>query len=518
MDLSVISRIYDNVLERSIHTHEIACGPAANLISTSLELFRVLDKSDPIHSDFALRLWVLRSTVSFTLLPFNDAALNLREAMNGLLAASFRIPEAVPFMTPIQQAVEGLLELKLNPKLKCASILSELEAAEGGRRAGLLCALSLGEAPGWPRASLSDVALQVQNVKLLRRKRDLSSEVFSRIILPCACRNAPMHLLSDIFHSGRAARIDALLYPGERLRTPERLLLPQSPMFRHEAGSVVVAHVPDRVSIDAWADENFWQRVHGAARTSARNHVRAHYALFCDGTGAFFPADGRALVVPEGGTLSDENDLALVRVEEISEGDLVVLRSGRAGVLLDITSARIMGGETEEDLPAEATDWKSALEALLLTYREEDIAQELRARGAHASATSVRQWAGVETLGPGDEQVFGVLIALLHEKGKIAASTDYAAYADHTWKKLTELRSIRQRAGTSIRKALMEALREKLAGCNSQLGDKTSVNIDDGSEAELVILRISAFDHSVSFVQPSRLYHLEDHWGNKWLG
>jgi hypothetical protein len=271
--------------------------------------------------------------------------------------------------------------------------------------------------------------------------------------------------------------------------------------------------------IDKWANEAFWQGVHGGARATEDNLVPAHYVLFCDGTGTFLPALGRALVLPDSGRLSGESDLRLVRVEDISEGDLVVLRVGHSGALLDEASDRIMGCAGEQGLNEDATDWKSALDALLVTHSYEEVAEAMRERGAHATATSVRHWAGVEALGPGSEHVFEVLIGVLGEKGKIISPFhDWKAHAADRWSKLRELRNVRQKAGSAIRQDLMEALRVTFASTDVVTADKTSIQLEGGGKTELLILRVSSLDQIPAYVQPSRLLQIDDLRGNKWLG
>jgi hypothetical protein len=518
-NLSAVSMIFDNVRATSVHVHDVQSVPIAVVMKTSAQLFQQLDRSDSVQAEFSLRLWILRSAITFTLLPFDAIALDLRSKMDELVRLSSGLPDTAQLVQSLQRALEELLELKVNPKREWMLALVNHGNIDGeSPHSALFHALASGKTPGWPAEALPELAQQFSAVQLVGRKSELRSGVFGRIILPCGCQNAPPGLLGEIFHSGRTGRIEALLYPGERLRIPKRLELPVTLPFKGKLQRTVIDHESHSAPIDTWVNEAFWQSIHGAARTTGANRVRAHYTLFCDGTGAFLSSDRRALVLTENEQFSDEGDLRLVRIEDVCEGDLLVLRAGSSGALLDEESDQIMAGLDEQGLVEDATHWKAALEALLLTHSAEEVAQALRARGVSASATSVRQWAGVDALGPGSERVFEALISLLGENGKIAPSQDWKAFAADLWGKLRELRSVRQKAGSAIRQDLLDALRKQFANSKLQLADRTSVYLEGGGATKLLILRVSSIDQVAAFIQPSRLHQLDDLRGNKWLG
>lgn len=517
--LSDVSTIFDNVRAASVHTHDVENAPIAVFMKASAQLFQLLDRSDNAQAEFSLRLWILRSTIAFTLLPFDTAALDLRSKMDELSKLSFVLPDTQLLVESLAHALDDLLSLRINPKMERLLALLGSESIErGSRRIALFHVLASGKTPGWPVEALPEVANQLSDLKLVGRKHELRSEVFERIILPCGCQNAPSALLGEIFHSGRASRIDALLYPGERLHIPKRLELPVTLPFKGRLPQTQVDHESHSAPIDTWVNEAFWQGIHGATRTTGANRVPAHYTLFCDGTGAFLSADRRALVLTENEQFSYESGLRLVRIEDVREGDLVVLRTGSSGSLLDEESEQIMAGLDEQSLVEEATHWKSALEALLLTHSAEQVVQALRERGVTASSASVRQWAGVDALGPGNVHVFEALITLLGENGKIVPSQDWKTYAADLWSKLRELRSVRQKAGSAIRQDLMNALQKQFADSSIQLADRTSVHLDGGSSTKLLILRVSSIDQVAAFIQPSRLLQIDDLRENKWLG
>ena len=334
--------------------------------------------------------------------------------------------------------------------------------------------------------------------------------------------------MSDLLFSGIAARIEVLLYPGEKFQVPKRLMLPDNGIFvghlqKSEIDREVVVVPGDQgfSAVDTWVNEAFWQGLHGAARNGSHDLSPARYMLFCDGTGAFLPENGRVMTLPADGKVTDESDLCIVRVEDVCEGDTVVLRSGDSGFLLDEASERIMGREGNESLFEMATDWKDALDALLVTLTNEEAAHALRERGVSTSATSIHQWVGPEVLGPGNERVFRELLNLLADKGKIQKSgAELSSYADSRWESLQALRGLHQKAGNLIRQDLFRALFSRFGNESEHrsLSDRESIHIEGDTGAELLVLRVASVDGNTAYVQPSRLGKLDDLKGNKWLG
>lgn len=274
-------------------------------------------------------------------------------------------------------------------------------------------------------------------------------------------------------------------------------------------------------AIDTWVNDAFWQGVHGAPRSISHGLLPARYMLSLDGAGVFLPESGRVTTLPADGRLTDERDLCTVRVEELAEGDVVVFRSGSSGVLLDHASDRIIGRTGNEDLLEAATNWKTALDALLVTHSAEDVCQALSERGVSASAATINRWVGPEVLGPGSPRVFRELICLLASKGKIQRSgSDLICYADSSWESLQALRAVHHKAGSLIRHDLFNALfnRFKAGGDLGALSDRERIHIDGDTDAELIILRVASVDNITAYVPHLRLGKIDDLKGNKWLG
>ena len=521
---STTAKIFENASIARINRHQLESMPVARILQGSAQLFRTLDRSDQKQADISRRLWVFRSSVLFTLLQFSDERLALKRQLEELRRAAIGFPDSEPGVEMLESAAETLLKTDRNPKREW--LLEEYGGRDlaGTEQVGIFSRLSGGQAPGWPNDMPSDCLPLPKGLRIIWSRRDLRSSVFSTIVLPCACRNVAQALLEEVIYSGRSGVIEVLLYQGEqfhppkRLRPPDRDFLTGPSQFAIRTLEVVdVKEERPATEVDSWVNEAFWQGVHGGARSADANLSAANYVLFCDGTGTFLPTNGRVLVLTENSQLSDESDLRLIDVEDLSEGDLLILRAGDSGFLLDAATDRITH-DGSELLLDDATEWKTSLERALITSTCEDISKALRARGVTTSALSIHHWVGPEVLGPGNERVFKELMGLLSEMGKLPKSgLELADYSNAGWLRLQELRRVRHRAGNVVRRELFDELYHRFEGGVGKLGDRECVHLQASSGAELLILRVSSVDQSPAFVSPARLCRLDDLRGNKWL-
>lgn len=523
---SKTNRAFENAKLSCLKRHEIDFSPAAQVMQISSRLFQMLDRADPVQAEVSRRLWGLRSSILFTVLPFDDPALRLQHLMNEIEQSSGGLPDTAQLIEILKKHVAEIVSVGRNPKRELLlHVLAESIGKDDGQ-IGMFCALSAWSPPGWPSERYAQLSALSDRLMLIGSRRHLRTNVFGTVILPCACSNAPPALLSELLFSGCAARFEVLLYKGERFQVPKRLVLPSDGIFEErlqkteiEREVIVISDGSALSAVDTWVNEAFWQGLHGAERSSSPNLVPANYMLFCDGTGTFLPENGRVLTLPADGEVTDESDLCPVRVEEVCEGDLIVLRSGDSGFLLDEAGDRIMSSESNESLFEMATDWKEALEALLVTHSNAEVAQALRERGVPTNAASIRQWIGPDVLGPRDEHVFRELINLLADEGKIKKSgMELASYADSRWSSLQDLRGLRQKAGNLIRQDLFKALFNRFGNGKGKLADRESIHIEGDAGAELLILRVSSMDRNTAHVPPSRIGQIDDLKGNKWLG
>lgn len=521
------NRIFENARLMSLVRHEIDFPLAVRIIQASSRLFQILDRSDATQAEISRRLWILRSTVLFTILPFNDSALKLELQMKDLELAAESIPEASSPIESLGRCISEIVTDTVNPKREWLIRFVNENAENELKQTGILTALSAGRVPGWPIEKSLELKELIGLMMPIESRKTLKSNVFQRIIFPCACSNVSPYLISDLLFSGVARKFDVLLYPGEKFQIPKRLSLPSDDLFSPRLQKAEIEHevlvVSGNKSIndDSWINEAFWQGLHGAARDSSYGCSSARYILFSDGAGVFFPADGRVITLPADGNVTSESDLCLLPVENISEGDIVVLRSGDSGLLLDNASNRIMGRSENDSLFDTATSWKEPLDALLVTHTCEEVVIALSERGVSTRAASIKQWVGPEVLGPGDEHVFKALLNLLAEKNKIQKSgADLTNYVDKCWYALQSLRGLHQKAGNLIRQDLFRALFKRFGNRNALavFSAREAIHIEGDTGAELLIMRVNSVDNSIAYISPSRLGKIDDLKGNKWLG
>jgi len=525
--LSRTSGVYENIKHSHINLVKLENSNIQIFQKSISYLFSLLDRSDFIQNEISLRLWILRSTVLFTLLPFDDERLELLSQVETLQIATDGFSEMSSSIETIKATLLKLIETGINPKREWLLCSLNENVKSDDQLTGILSALTSGKSPGWSSEFINELKLLNESLYFIGSLRDLKHTLYKRIVLPCGCMNAPYRILSELIHSGRTSQFDVLLYSGESFNVPKRMIVPVSnelfTRFEKTSLEKVITEINEGSSIhiiDEWINNSFWHEIHGADRKAAVNLIPAHYVLFKNGTGTFLPKDGRVQILYENTNVSfSENDLKLIPVEDIHEGDLVILRVGQSGFLLDNTSESILQKSGTNNLYEEATQWKNCLDALLLTHSWNDIVIELGARGVIVPASTVQRWAGQEGLGPRNEKDFNGLIRLLVDKGKIDLENErIEQYITAKWNNLQKLRGVRHKAGHLIRQELFKALSKKLSETTGPMNDKTTVHMEAEGTAELIILRIFSVDQNPSYVSPMRIGRVDDLRSNKWLG
>lgn len=522
------NRIFENSKTSTLTKHEIEFPLAERVIQLSARLFQMLDRTDAAQSEISRRLWVLKSSIIFTALPFDDPTLRLQAQVLELECMLECLPDTRLLMGSLKKTVIDIFTAVQNPKREWLARMHPLALSEEDGVIGVLTGLSAGCSPGWPKEKIGILADFNPRLVSITSRRDLRSGLFETIILPCACSNVYPSLLSDLFFAGLATKVVVLLYPGERFQIPQRLILPKDSIFyehlqssktEHETVAVPVGQTLS--AVDTWINKAFWQGLHGAERGERPDLLPARYMLFFDGGGTFLPENGRVMMLPADGKVISESDLCMVRTGDVCEGDMIVMRSGNSRLLVDEASERIVGRKENESLFEMATDWKNALDALLVMYTSEEVAAALLERGVSVSSTRIQQWTGPKVLGPGDKQTFSELIYLLADKGKIQiAGAEITRYVDIRWQSLQEVRNLHHKAGNLIRHNLFKALFSRLGNENrgAALTNLERIRVDADTEDQLLILRVAAVDSRTAYVQSSRIGKIDDLEGNKWLG
>lgn len=516
--------IYKNIQNTDINLVEIDNANISSIQRNVKQLFSTLDRDDDEQKKISLKVWLLRSSILFTLLDFDSDVLELSKQLDEIKSLSIKFPSIQSLVGQLENEIKTILEAPKNPKRTwLENSTHEIE----NDQIAIFTNLSSGRSPGWSinhtPSTLGDL---LGDFTCIRTTQDFRNKAFDRVILPCGCANAPYHQLVNIVYSGISQNFDILLYLGEKFNFPKRLTLPTDEKlqskFRKSVFQKNYIDVQDSSptdTMDSWVNDSFWNELHSGSREFSASLTPANYILFSDGTGTFLPSNGKALVlIEELDKKFTENNLKQKNIEELSDGDLIIIRTGESGFLLDVASDVIMNDEGVDSLLEEATDWKSALNLLTMTYDWSQISEALRSENVHASTSTLQRWAGAEGLGPREEKDFKVLMQLLIKEKKITILDDVESYISEKWAKLRSLRGVRQKAGNMIRSELFDALSHKMSYISSYLEDKTVIKNHKHQGVELVVFRIFSIDQVESYVQTSQIGRLDDLRNNQWLG
>ncbi len=519
------SRVYENSQNYQINIIKIENSLIATFQKIISRLFLDLDRYDQTQKQISLRLWMLRSSIIFTLLEFDDESLNIKRQLDDLIELCSGYPTLNSAILNLESNIDLILKSSNSKREWFLNILGSNNLKTDS--VAVLTRLSFGNSPGWPKDEETLKQKLVSAITYLRSSREYKNRLFDKVVFPCGCSNCPSEFLRNLIYSGITSSIDVLLYSGEKFNLPHRLKLPvdEKLISKYEESVVDKSFIeipqlqtPD--IIDDWMNNSFWSEIHTGARSFSDNLVPSHYVLFNNGTGTFLPKNGKAQVINEFSdqSFSSENIIAK-RVEELNSGDLVILRSGDSVFLLDCISDNILHEIGSGNLLEDATEWKAGLEALLQTHTWEEVAEMLKIKHVNVNPVTIERWAGSEGLGPGNKTDFEALIYLLIESKKIILNTTTPdEYITEKWSQIQRLRGIRHKAGQRIRNELFETLAKNIKNQIGQIGDKSVVKMDLASGAELSILRIFAIDHSLSYIHPSKIGRLDDLRNNKWLG
>jgi len=97
------NRAFENAKLSCLKRHEIDFFPVAQVMQISSQLFQMLDRADPVQAEVSRRLWVLRSSILFTVLPFDDPALRLQNQMSELEQSATSRPRCASIAEMLNQ-------------------------------------------------------------------------------------------------------------------------------------------------------------------------------------------------------------------------------------------------------------------------------------------------------------------------------------------------------------------------------------------------------------------------------
>lgn len=492
----------------------------SDISARSAHVFSLLDREDDHQRRLARGVWRLKSTITQTLLPFDDARIGIAFMADALRLEAASVPSATAAVFTLADQVASLVASATNPKREIfLRTLSSQEGSEGG--VAVFAGLQGGLTPGWPIEMSASTDFTTGSCTIFRTRKDIADGGFGTIVIPGTLRFSPRATAMDLLHGGRASEVMILAYKGERIFVPEPIALPVDHRFMAaERTSVEEASADEGPGhqLDQWANESFWQEIraqHAFADPLCERDitVASRFVLFADGSGAFLPDDGSVVEIsalldrPECSSMESDR-LPRKAVRDLEERDLVMLRLSGSGDYLDEVADRLMEREGQPSLREDATAWKLILFRAIKRHGEGSVARAARDEGLKLrSATYLWNWASDAVIAPHDFDTFRALIrSLSHLEGELAYA-DPDEYALKRWTEMERLKVFHQRAASEIRRLLLERVR-MLVAARQRVETVESIHLPGLEAGRIGLLRVSAVDATAVRIPFSRLFHL----------
>jgi hypothetical protein len=517
---------FKNIAKFTVVTHKTEDVVIAEVSRMIKVIFKSLDNFEDDAKKLAADLWVFKTILNSTLVPFNDPMLRLKEMSSEILTLLEKRNTDFQLIDGFKNATRQLWSKHTNKKFE--QLLSFTDGVIGRNDSiGIVGKILYGDDPACINLTISSLSNYGMNFTNIVRKHQLNSSSLQKIIIVSSPIKPTMELMKAIFYTGVIPELHLILYDHENFYAPSRIELPLSPLFQNNIQKFKISSViapelvadMDEFSSNTWAEESFWSDIHGGSRTKTVLSVDAHYILFDGGEGAFMPAGGKILHIDkndsEQGSFSYE--LSYVEILDLVEGDYVLLRKNSSGFLLNEETYGVSNEEEDDIVLDQITDWKNALSALSITKDYSEISQLMRDKGLIISPGKIKQWEGIDVIAPNSEIEFSCLISVLADEGKLNSSIkDVEKYSADKWASIHEYRISRQKAGNRARQTILETLLAKIDGLDIDSPDGAK-SLDLQLGQNLLIRRVASIDHSISYVQLSSLYRIDDLRGNKWL-
>ncbi len=494
-------------------------------------IFTYVDRSDEIQRLIARDTWLLKTSLTLTVLPFDDARLNLRDLLNRLKIASASVEIISSAVNDLVDIVKHLEYEKVNPKRD--HLLEFLSYSQTSNQniavMGNVCGTST---PGWPTNFDAKSDLGCAEIEILRLRRQVRNTLYDNLIIPGNPWFAPRGLLFDLLYGGRTSEVVVVSYKSERVSIPVPRKLPKDIYFPTKANSAVDAPETKELDyssqMDTWAHDSFWSSIHAqhaeiAPNSDNADSVNAQFVLFADGSGTFLPVDGRVVEVSrlfdEGSTNKSVGDkLPKANVRDIEEGDLILLRLSGSGDYLEEVADALISNKGESGLRESALQWKDRLQRVIRLHGEGVVAVEIRKLGVKLrSPQYLWEWTGDEVMSPHDKQTFSSLIKVIWQLEGLSNQEDLITFADSRWDEMERLKAFHHKAGVAIRTALLSRVRVLISE-RRQIHMSESIELPGVASGRMGLLRVAAVDSKPRNVKSSALFQLSKLKVASWQG
>jgi hypothetical protein len=181
-------------------------------------------------------------------------------------------------------------------------------------------------------------------------------------------------------------------------------------------------------------------------------------------------------------------------VNQLSVGDLIVLRtSGSGDYLIDVAKA-LMEKNGKSNLYNTALSWKKMLKCGLNNYGSDYIASRLAKKGYKINGHKyIWMWTTNLVIRPQSQSLFYELIGILEELDCSEDFTNPLSMVDDWWKEMKEIIRYHMLAGREIRKSLLSRLSEMVKQ-GVMITDKYSLTLPGVNAGEMAVFRVNGID------------------------
>jgi hypothetical protein len=504
------SKIFNNASDFTIVHHKVDSYVVDEFITESGRWFSLLnDDDDDATRQIRLKLWNLRSSVLESLLDYNTNELKLKIHFQELHLISQYNPNLEERLKTLSRIVAFMLDNPENPKKETVfKILNDSD--DNGKGTAIVVSSSRMSVFQLNQQLIKDIKQLAPKCKLLLNRRMLLENTFNKIILPTGGRYCPF--INDLYFGYLTSRLDIVTYHKERVLRPERAPLPVGSMELSgmvQLSSVCEEHADENETrVDTWAQKQFWESIRGSTQNQLSSsinekdrsfYVKSRLILLAGGCKTFLQDDTKIIEISD--LIEGRTDIQKIGkkyprrfVNQLREGDLIVLRtSGSGNYLLDVSKA-LMLKAGQNDLHETVFAWKRMLRNGLETYGSERIASELAKKGFKLKNHKyIWMWTTDQVIRPHSIHIFYELIAVLEELDCSDEISEPLKMVDIWWKQMKDIIRFHMKAGQEIRNALLQRL-GKMIRDNIIITDSCIFSLPDVDAGEMSIFRVTGVD------------------------
>ena len=513
-----LNAVYYNACKFEVNIHRITgFDPIDELIRISGMCFREIGDEDA-ESLVALRksIWKIRSTVVFSLVPFDDNQLLLSDQISSLVNDTKYVPFLKDKVAEIERIIEYLILNPNNPKREAVTkILSD--SCYDNKKIGLITNIVRGTIPGWDEKSLLSLKDYNQNLELISSKKILINSIYKKLILSAGGNLCPY--LSSLYYSFRSKYLDIIVYNKEYVRYPEKKELPLSDFIltksREDAESVIDTKNQVNESLteeELLAQKSFWDHMRKSIfeKSSESDYSKITYE---------FLVDSRLVLLENNTKIYLRNDMYIIEISDyidgaigidekvkkfprkmvknLDDGDLIVLRTTGSGDYLYEVANSLMRNDLRFGLYEKSTEWKEQLKKALEDKGSLYFFDKLKLKGHNISNHQyIWNWTTEYVIRPQSKQLFIDLIIILNLEGYISTEKDIEIYANEKWAQMKDIIRYHIMAGHKIRVELLAKLR-RLIKKGISIKEQYNLTLSENGAGEMSVFRVAAVDTEI---------------------